>query len=115
MQDTITLITPQAQQKVEFATFITGRTRRRINGLTMSGASLEMNPETQEKKMSKTISEDLMEQAEDVAILAVVKSIDGNQEDILSKVLDMKGMDYDFIMERVDKICQGKTDFLEQS
>ncbi len=53
------------------------------------------------------------EKAQDMIIEKVVVSIDGNSDNILERVNNMHGKDYDFIFQEISKVIEDST-FVEK-
>ena len=96
----ITIVTPIGKQEVKFKAWLTGRERRAISEAFMEGTEFVAG-ETTPKRV---FSGETINKMRDAAIQAIVVSIDGNTENTLDKILDMRDTDYDFIVDEVNKI-----------
>lgn len=108
-RETIEIVTPVASHKVVIKKWLTGRERREIRAVLFSGISIAVNPdetdeETREKaKDNYQFNGELLNKMNDKKIEAVVESVDGSNENVLDKVLDMHEEDYAFVVAEVDK------------
>jgi len=106
---TKTFTTPFSNQKIEIKTYLTGREKRQITGVYLNN-NLEVNKDTQN---IKGISGDMIDKAQDLALEIIVVSIDDSKEDIINKILDMREVDFNAVVEEVDLITLNK-DFTEK-
>ena len=96
-KETKELITPVKNHKVIMYTYFDGYDIREIN---------KIGREEKDKNLA-------MEKGEDVMIELLIVSIDGNKENIIENLCRMKGKDYKFVMDEVNRIV--KEDFLDQA
>lgn len=103
-QNSNQITTPVGSHKVVLKSYITGRDRRRINGVFLEAASFTVSGDatTETAPMSGTV----VAQAEDAAIDCVVISVDGESQDVVDKVLDMHSDDMKFVVEAVNKVTE---------
>jgi len=112
IMETKEIITPIDKHKVVLKKFITGRDKRELKNVYFKGVQFEI--EGTIPKSSKMDMRKLTEEAENRAIELIVISVDGKTENKVDVILDMKGKDYDFVIEEINKITKDN-DFLEQS
>ena len=104
-RETKNIETPIDKHKIVLKSWISGREKRELRDILLTGMKMgkDGNVITDPQTTSKT---------EDKAIELLIVSIDGDDKDILNKVLDMKSADFDFLMKEIDNIRVDK-DFLE--
>ncbi len=95
-RETIKFETPVGKQQIEIKTYITGREKRDLTNIYLSG-DINFNTESQ----------NIVDKAQDLALQLIVVSIDGNIEGIVESILNMRSEDYDFIVKKVDEIQRG--------
>lgn len=105
-RDTHEIVTPIMGHKVVCYDWINGREKQRIDGamfksIETSGTGTDMKP-----KLSAT----MIAEQEDAAVEAVVISVDGNTENIVETVLDMRAKDYEFIVKHSQLVAEGGLD-----
>lgn len=102
-RETKIIETPKGKQKVEIKTYITGREKRELTNVYLSG-DMKFNADS---KDIAGINANLMDKAQDLALTTIVVSIDGIKENILQTILDMRSEDSDFIFKSVDEVQKG--------
>ena len=105
-RETKEFITPVAKQKVIIKAWLTGREKRELRDIMLKGVNFSVKGDSFET--DETDAGEAIKKAEDKAITTVVVSIDGKKEGILNAILDMKGDDYDFVLNEVDKVTKSK-------
>ena len=99
-----TAITPSGH-KVEMYTYSTGREAREIEGAYLKNCKMEMvagSPTLKEIDLSAQST------AEDAMIKLLVVSVNGSNDNILDKVLDMEKVDYDAIIKELNEVTKKK-------
>ena len=101
-RETIEIETPN-KHKVVLKSWLTGREKRGLKKPLMNRMKLDIE--------GKGVLEDahlgeLYEEMEDLTIKAVVVSVDGDTENVVEKVLNLKEEDYDFVLAEIDKIVK---------
>jgi hypothetical protein len=99
--------TPVDKIKVELKCWLTGRDRRAIDSIFYGDLEIGIKGNAPE---IGGIKGGLYNKAQDKAIEIMVVSVNGNNEDVLNKVLDMKDEDFNFVLAEVDKITKKKID-----
>lgn len=98
-RETIKIKTPIGKQELVLKAWLTGGEKRDItnsliNGLKVDGAgAADLN-----------MTSDLVNKSQDAALEIIIISIDGETEDIVKTVLDMRSKDFDYIVEEINKI-----------
>lgn len=105
MDETKTIETPVEKHRVEVKLWLTGGDRRALRSVYTENAQIEMKGEVPE---IKNISGSLVDKAEDKSIEIMIVSIDGNKENILKRVLEMRDEDYDFVIKSIQEITSQK-------
>lgn len=108
-RETTTITTPHSNQQVVLNTYLTGREKRQLQNIFLQG-NLQFNAESNNVT---GINYALVDKEQDLAWQLVIVSIDGSNEDIVNKVLDMRAGDYDFIVTHVNKV-KADTSFEEK-
>ena len=103
-QELETIETPVAKHKVEIKKYLTGRDRRALRAVYLDKSEVKLGKEKPEFALSGKI----VEEAENKAIEIVVIAIDGNKENILNTILDMRDKDYEFVMQKINQITSEK-------
>ena len=91
---------PIDKQKIEIKTYLTAREEQEIQKVLYDAAEISSGI-VADMKGSK--GEVMLNMERKLMEMSVV-SIDGNNENIVEKLLDMRNTDYDFIKEEIDKI-----------
>lgn len=97
---TKTIKTPISEHEVILKTFITGRERRDLTNVFLTG-DLSFSADAKDVKGLKG---SLVAQAEDLAIKTVVMAVDGKEDNVVNAVLDMHAQDYAFVIAEVNKV-----------
>lgn len=97
--ETFEITTPIDKNKLKLKKWITGRDSREIDAVIAS------NVEVDEARRAK-LAPDTLLKSTDKSIELVVVEINGSDEDILKKILDMKCQDYDFVVAEVEKVVK---------
>lgn len=98
-RETTSFKTPVSQQEVVIKSWLTGREKRKIQEVYLNEMSFKGGEDA-----SYDLRGELVNKAQDVAIQTVVVSVDGKAENILDILLDMRGQDFDFVVEQINKI-----------
>ena len=97
-QETKIITTPNTGKEVVLKAWITGRDKRAIQSVYSDDMVIG-----QDNKVSG-IKASTINDAKDKTIELVVISIDGSEEDVLNKILDLPSKDYDFVISEIDKV-----------
>jgi len=103
---TKTIVTPVGNQQIVVKEWITGRENEYIGAPLFDMVEVNApggSPDIKAKNLSKQI-----EEGNHRAVSTVVVSIDGNNENILEKCLEMIHDDYEFILSEIEKITKKK-------
>lgn len=104
-RETFEIKTP-AGKTVILRSWITGKESQSIDSAMFAG--LETTGEG--KKLAPKLSPTMLADQENASIKAVVVSIDGKDNDIVSTVLNLRKSEYDFIVKHVSKVVNGELD-----
>jgi hypothetical protein len=101
-RETLKLKTPDGVD-FEVKSYITGREKQEIERVFYNEMELagEIGGSVKLNKMF-----DLTKQ-NNIAIAQIVVSVNGNSENVLESVLDLRSADYDFILSKVNEISSG--------
>jgi hypothetical protein len=103
-RETTTITTPVGKQTLVLKTYLTGREKRDLTNVYLSG-KIDFNAETQDVK---GIDAGIIDKAQNLAWQTVVVSIDGKTENVVDTILDMRSDDFDFVVAEVNKITSPK-------
>ncbi len=100
------IVTPKGGHKVTLKAWLTGREKRNIQAVYLQDVDLKASQggAAQEYK----ISGGKFYEAQNVAINTLVVSVDGSKEGVLEKVLDMRAVDFDFLVAEINKLTSGE-------
>lgn len=101
-RETKIIITPVSKQNVEINTYITGREKRAMVNVFLDG-KVNFNSDTQQLG---GISSTTVDKAQELAWNTVVVSIDGVKDGIIDKILDMRDIDYNFVVNAVNEVTK---------
>lgn len=93
------------EHEVVMHTYITGREARAIEGAFMDKIELKQAGESQE---ISGFNGSMLAERQDLQIKAVVVSVDGNSQDVVSAVLDLPSKESEEIMKKVMEIVEPK-------
>jgi hypothetical protein len=99
------LITTPTGRRVELKTYITGREKRAIENVYYRDVEMTATGGEQTVKGFKAAA---IEEAQNTAITTVVVAIDGNQDNILNRVLDLPLADYEAVMQAIEAVTADK-------
>lgn len=97
-------LTTPSGKKLEIKTYVTARERNEIRGAMLP----YMNVDTSTNKVDDKISGDVLIKAEPKLIEVIVSTYDGSSENILDRILDGSPEDYDFIVNNLKFVSDGK-------
>lgn len=105
-RETHEITTPLKGHTLVCRSWINGREKQKIDG------AMFRNIETQGDgtNMKPVMSEGMLAGQENASIEAVVVSVDGNETDVLNRVLDMRVKDFEYVVEHAQKIVEGDFD-----
>lgn len=103
-RETITIETPSGKHKIVLKAWITGREKRELRKPFLNEVKINVGQET--AQVSEFNAGEIVEQVENKAIEIIVVSVDGQTENKLDLILDMKDEDYDFVVAEINKISQ---------
>ena len=103
-RETKEIITPLDKQKVKINAWLTGREKRDLRDVLLEGIKFSMKQG--EAKTESVNTAELVKKTENKAIEIVVVSIDGSEDKVLERLLDMKSQDYDFVISEVNEISK---------
>lgn len=99
------ITTPIGNHKVVIKSFVTGREKRSFIAVFLGDGKLSVNPSNMEAQ-NVDVKPNLIQQADELVLKTVVVSVDGSSEDVVNRVLDMHGADYDFVKAAVDEVAK---------
>ncbi len=100
-RETIKITTPISKQVIELMAWLTGGEKRKITSAVIDNTTVSG------KEMKEFVLKgDVINKAQDVTFETVVINIDGNKENIVQSVLDMRSQDFDFIVSEINKITE---------
>jgi hypothetical protein len=105
-RETHQIITPIKGHVVLLRSWINGREKQKIDGAMFRS----IQTEGEGKEMKPRMNETVISGQQNAAIETVVISVDGNEIDVLNRVLDMRVKDFEFVTGIVDKIVEGDFD-----
>lgn len=101
--------TPKLGIEVKLKEWITGREGREIESPMM-----DIKVSIQGKGISDLNLGEVTRLSKEIAIKTVVLSVNGDDKNILDRILDMPKPEYEFVMEEIDKVING-VDFTKSS
>lgn len=110
-RETHEIVTPSKSHTLVLRSWINGREKQRIDGSMFNNISTEGEGSDMKPKLSGS----MITNKENASIEVVVVSVDGNQADVLNRVLDMRVKDFDFVVENVEQIVAGDFDEKKES
>jgi len=90
--------TPSGDE-IEIYTYLTGREQRNIDYIMIKG----IIPNSDENKLTGEIRVDIAKEQEDKILEILIVSINQKKDKLLDMVLDMKAIDYTFIINEINK------------
>jgi len=101
-RETIEIETP-SKHKVVLKAWLTGKEKRALSKPLMNRMKFDAEGRSilEENKFG-----DMYEEMQDLTINTVVVSVDGNTENVVEKILEMKDEDYDFVIAQIDKVVK---------
>lgn len=100
-RETKEIITPIQKHKVILKTYITGREKREINNVFLTGTKFSPN-------VKPELDGSLVQKSQDKLIEIIVVSVNNKTENILNTVLDMHSQDFDFVLAEINNITSKK-------
>lgn len=105
-RETHSITTPIKGHIVVLKSWINGREKQKIDGTMFNnidtvGEGAQMKPK---------MSESMISNRENASIQSVVVSVDGNDNDVLDQVLEMRATDYEFVLKQVELVTEGNFD-----
>lgn len=98
------IITTENGHEVEIKTFLTGRELRDIDQVFLDGMKFESDKDQLGKIDIKGYSGSLLTKKGEKAIEVAIISLDGSPDDIVNRILDLRGKDYNEITKAIDKM-----------
>ena len=105
-RETHTIVTPVKGHIVILKSWINGREKQKIDGAMFSNIATEGQGDQMRPKMS----ESMIANRENATFETVVVSVDGNSDDVVCQVLEMKAKDYEFVLKQVEDVTEGNFD-----
>ncbi len=107
-RETHEIVTPLKGHKVVLKSWITGRESQKIDNSMVKGFGV--TADGKKKQLTPEIKEAAFSAQENAAIEAIVVSVDGANNNLLNRVLDMRKPDYEFVVDEVTKVYDGDID-----
>jgi len=109
-RETKTIVTPSGA-KVVVNTYITGRESEQIQDILYKSVNFSAMASNANKEANLNLNSGsfITEQTHKIIEIMVV-SIDGSNENVLNAVLDMKEIDYSFVVDEINRITKGEID-----
>ena len=104
-RETKTITTPIGKHSVVLKTYITGREKREITSVYLSGG---VDFDTQSQNI-KGVNGDIVDKAQDVTIKVVVVSVNGKSENVVNDLLDMHMESYWYPYNNPPNTCNNGT------
>jgi len=112
-RETIEVETPIEKHKVVLKKWLTVRERRAILRPYLEGMQFNLKGESGENLEVAGINPaDLTEKVENIMIETIIVSVDGDSENVLEKVLNMRTGDWEFLKKKLNEVI-GEKDFLK--
>ncbi len=105
-RETYEVKTPIKGIKVVLKSWITGKESQAIDSAMFAGVGTSVDG----KKLQPKLSDTMIADQENASIKAVVVSVDGNENNVVDSVLNMRAGDYKFVLEEVKKVVDGDID-----
>ena len=105
-RETYEVKTPIKGIKVVLKSWITGKESQAIDSAMFAGVGTRVDG----KKLQPKLSDTMIADQENASIKAVVVSVDGNENNVVDSVLNMRAGDYKFVLEEVKKVVDGDID-----
>lgn len=106
-RETVEFQTKSKQNKVVLHTFLTRRERRAIKNALFGGKEIAVDGKND---MKATISMELTDVAEDVTFQKMIVSLNGSDENILERMLELPDNEADEIKAKIDELTGGADD-----
>lgn len=103
-RETKKIITPSGKE-VELKTYLTAGEEKELRLVFLKGTKMDIDMETQ-KPIFKDVSGAIADDAENKLIEIMLVSLDGSKENILSRILELRKEEFDFIVEEINKITK---------
>lgn len=104
-RETKTITTPNGHKVLMYA-YVTGREQREINNGVYANAKVEVV--NGQPVISDFKTEDVVNAVNDKQIQTLILEIDGQKENLIEKVLDLKAEDYNAIISTITEVMVGK-------
>ncbi len=89
--------------EVTIRSYLTGRQQREIDDIALSATTFDS--ETNKPKMTGLDAE-IIRKIEDKTLEVMVVAVDGKEDNILDRVLDLPALDYSFVIRETDKVVK---------
>jgi hypothetical protein len=103
--ETKTITTPKQKSKVVLKSWITGQEGNEIDKPIMD---IKFKINTLGQGSADLNIGEADRQSKEIAIQKVIVSIDGDNKDVVKRVLNMPKTDYNFVMAEINKIVRGE-------
>ena len=108
-RETKEIIIPVGKNKIIIKSWLTGRERRAIRSVLLEEVKFGQTGEG-EVAPEYNIQGSVLNKAQDKAFESVIVSIDGNSDDIVNNILDMRDKDFDFVVKEIDEVTGGTSE-----
>lgn len=89
--------------EIKVRSYLTGRQQREIDDIALSATTFD---ETTNQPKMTGLNAEIVRKIEDKTIETMVVAVDGKEDDILNRVLDLPAMDYQFVIKETDKLVK---------
>ena len=99
--ETIEIVTPVSKQPLKLKKMLTARDLRNINAVMLDDVDIQANQEKPDIKIKGSLINKMI----DKQIETIVLEFNGSSDDILNRILDLGGTDYNFIVSEVQNVA----------
>jgi len=100
----IDFVTPEDKHKVIIKAWLTARERRSIRSVLLDGIKFSVKEGEESPISDYNLEGSSLDKMQDIALTTVVISVNEKTDNILDTILEMKEVDFDFIIKEIDKI-----------
>lgn len=101
------IVTPIDGHKLKIKAWLTGRERREIRSVLLSGVSFSATDDAENPVPDYKFDGKSLDIMQDKSIENIVVEVNGKTENVLNDILDMKEKDYEFVIKEIDKVTSG--------
>lgn len=105
-RETFEITTPYKGHIVVLKSWITGGEKQKIDGAIFKG----MKTSKDQDDPTPEFTDEFLANQQNASITHVVVSVDGNDKNVLQRILDMRVPDFNYVIEQIGKITKGDID-----